>query len=204
MIDYLRHLRLAVSDAGRRAGLKTAAVALMAVAGGFLVAALWTFCARNLDLGPLGASLIVAALFFGGAVVLWIMGSKVRHPAPTTEDLRREVEVRASLAADAALDMAKARAVDMVDYADGKVHSLMDRGQHKIQSFASSAEERVLGVAEEAAQSLSRKADAGLSAAQEVVGAVRQVRAAPGAALLALGVLAFVVARRRSDRDDLY
>lgn len=209
MLDYARRLRLAVSDAGRRAGLKAAAGALVAVAAGFLVAALWTLLARHAGLGSLGASLAVAALFGAVAAILWMMGSKVRHPAPTTEDLKREVEARASLAAEAALDKAKAKAVEVVDHAENRAHSLLDTANHKAHELAHNAEARVLGIAGGAAETVSRRAEEGLSAVNEVVMTVRQARATPGAALLTAAVVGLALAgairgREAVGHDDTY
>ena len=49
MFDYAHKMQLAVSDLGRRAGLKAGAGVLALIAAGFLLAALWTFLARTLD-----------------------------------------------------------------------------------------------------------------------------------------------------------
>lgn len=201
MLDYARRLRLAVSDAGRRAGLKAAAGALIAVAAGFLVAALWTLLARHAGLGSLGASLAVAALFGAGAAILWMMGTRVRHPAPGAEDLKREIEARASLAAEAALDKAKAKAVEVVDHAENRAHSLLDTANHKAHELAHNAEARVLGIAGGAAENVSRRAEASLSAVNEVVMTVRQARATPGAALLTAAVVGLALAGAIRGRD---
>ena len=106
MLDYARRLRSAVSDTGRRAGLKASAGILGAVAAGFLV---------------------VALLFAAGAGVLWVMGSKVRHPVPSTDELKREVEARARLAADAAVEKARLTAVQVVDHAEAKAQAVVSR-----------------------------------------------------------------------------
>ena len=59
MFDYARNMQLALSDAGRRAGMKAAAGVVALIGAGFLVAALWTFLAYHLHWGSLGASLAI-------------------------------------------------------------------------------------------------------------------------------------------------
>lgn len=156
MFDYARNMQLALSDAGRRTAMKAAAGAVFALAAGFLIAALWTFLARNLGWGPLGASLAIGILFAIAGVVLWSMSKKVNHPVPSTDELKAEVETRLSLATDAALEKARIKATEVVDTVENKVHALVDDVAFKAEKFASDAEAKVHGftrnVAGQAAQ----------------------------------------------------
>lgn len=156
MFDYARNMQLALSDAGRRVAMKAAAGAVFALAAGFLLAALWTFLARNLGWGSLGASLAIGILFVIVGVVLLSMSKKVEHPVPSTDELKAEVETRLSLATDAALEKARVKATEVVDTVENKVHTLMDNAAYKAEKFASDAEAKVQGftrnVAGQAAQ----------------------------------------------------
>lgn len=206
MLDYARRLRSAVSDTGRRAGLKAAAGILGAVAAGFLVAALWTFLRHHAGLGSLGASLVVALLFAVGAGVLWMMGSKVRHPVPSTDELKREVEARARLAADAAVEKARLTAVQVVDHAEAKAQAVVDAAAQKVHGLADTAEAKVHGFAAKAEAKVhgltggvATGADAGLAAVSRLV---RDAKASPTATAMALavfGVAAFSALRDRHD-----
>lgn len=145
MFDYARNMQLALSDAGRRAAMKAAAGAVFALAAGFLLAALWTFLARNLGWGPLGASLAIGILFVIVGVVLLSMSKKVEHPMPSTDELKAEVETRLSLATDAALEKARMKAVEVVDNVENRVHGFVDNVTHKAERFADDAEAKVQG-----------------------------------------------------------
>lgn len=147
MFDYARKMQLAVSDAGRRVALKAAAGVVALIGAGFLLAALWTFLADNLDWGPLGASLAIGLVFVIIGVALIAMSKSVKHPVPTTDELRAEVETRVSLAADAALDRAKGKAAEVVDTVEQKVMSVVGDVTRRAEKFAHDAEDKVHGFA---------------------------------------------------------
>lgn len=147
MFDYARKMQLAVGDAGRRVALKAAAGVVALIGAGFLLAALWTFLADNLDWGPLGASLAIGLLFVIIGVVLISISKTVKHPVPTTEELRAEVETRLSLATDAALEKARYKAAEVVDDVEHRVMSVVDNVSSKAQRFAYDAEAKVHGFA---------------------------------------------------------
>ena len=71
MFDYAQRLQLALKDTARRSAMKAAAGIVLAVAAGFLVAALWSFLAHNLGWGPALASLVVAGLFILAGLILF-------------------------------------------------------------------------------------------------------------------------------------
>ena len=94
MFDYARNMQLALSDTGRRVALKAAAGAVIALGAGFLIAALWSFLAWNLGWGPVGASLAIGLLFVIVGVVLFSMSKTVKHPVPSTDELKADARVR--------------------------------------------------------------------------------------------------------------
>lgn len=199
MFDYARNMQLALSDAGRRAAMKAAAGAVFALAAGFLIAALWTFLARNLGWGPLGASLAIGILFAIGGVVLLSMSKKVQHPVPSTDELKAEVETRLSLAADAALEKARIKATEVVDTVENKVHSLMDEAAYKAEKFASDAEAKVQGftrnVAGQAAQKVGLTPSF-LAEAQDTVDRVKHSNMATIPPLLSAFAIGIAIANR--------
>src|SRR5690606_13090391 len=107
MFDYAKNLQLALKDIGRRVGMQAGAAVVMVIGAGFLLAALWTFLAYTLDWGSLGASLAIGLLFLIIGFIVLKMGQTVKHPVPSTDELKAEVETRVSLAADAALEKAR-------------------------------------------------------------------------------------------------
>lgn len=73
---------------------------------------------------------------------------------PAKEDLRKEVEARASLAAEAAADKARAEAQRLLDMAGNKAASLMDDARYRANKLADDTERRVYGAARHAAESV--------------------------------------------------
>lgn len=145
MFDYARKMQLALSDAGRRVAFKAAAGVVALIGAGFLLAALWTFLARNLGWGPLGASLAIGIIFVAIAGFLLSRSKAVMHPVPTTDELKAEVETRVSLAADAALEKARGKASEVVDTVEAKVSGLVENVAERASRFASDAEAKVHG-----------------------------------------------------------
>lgn len=212
MFDYARNMQLALSDAGRRVAMKAAAGAVFALAAGFLLAALWTFLARNLGWGPLGASLAIGLLFVIVGVVLLSMSKKVEHPVPSTDELKAEVETRLSLATDAALEKARVKATEVVDTVENKVHTLMDNAAYKAEKFASDAEAKVQGftrnVAGQAAQKVGLTPGF-LAEAQNTVDRVKHSDMATIPPLLSAFAIGIAIAnrvkgRRQSDERHDY
>lgn len=146
MFDFARNMQLAVSDMARRAGLKAGAGVVALIGAGFLLAALWTFLADHLGWGSMGASLAIGGLFVVIGVGMIVAGGRPRHQMPTTDDLRAEVETRLSLAADIALDKARARATEVVDSVENRVTSLVDDVSYRAARFADDAEQKIHGV----------------------------------------------------------
>lgn len=154
MFDYAQRLQLALKDTARRSAMKAIAGVILVVALGFLIAALWSFLAHNLEWGPALASLAVGGGFVLIAVILLLAARKARHEMPTTEDLRKEVEARITLAKDAAIDKGRAEAERMMDIAGNKVVSLMDEASFRANKLADDTERRVYGAARHAAEAV--------------------------------------------------
>lgn len=154
MFDYAQRLQLALKDTARRSAMKAVAGVVLAIAFGFLVAALWSFLAHDLGWGPALASLAVGGLFVLVGLVLFMASKTTRHEMPTTEDLRKEVEARVSLATEAAAVKARAEADRLMDMAGNKVASLMDDASYRASKLADDTERRVYGAARHAAEAV--------------------------------------------------
>ena len=97
MFDYARNMQLALTDVARRTAMKVAGGVVIVLGAGFLLAALWTFLADTLGWGPLWASLAIGVLFVVIGLVVMSRGGQVKHPVPTTDDLKAEVGKKADL-----------------------------------------------------------------------------------------------------------
>ncbi|WP_234853032.1 phage holin family protein [Paracoccus everestensis] len=211
MFDYAQRLQLALKDTARRSAMKAAAGIVLAVAAGFLVAALWSFLAHNLGWGPALASLVVAGLFILAGLILFGMSKATHHEMPTTDDLKKEVEARVSLARDAAIEKARAEAERVVDMAGNKVSSLMDEASYKVTKLADDTERRVFGVARNAAQAVGftqtnmDTVRSKVEGATDTLSRANSSNAGSMAKLLgafAIGVTLAAKLREREDEDD--
>ncbi|RNF35802.1 hypothetical protein [Paracoccus methylarcula] len=125
MFDYTRRLQLALGDLLRRSAMKTVAGVVIAIGAGFLIAALWTWLANGLGWGSTLASLAIGGgLLFIGLLVL-LLAKTPRHPIPGSDELKREVDMRVGLAADAATERARSEAARVMGMAEGKLFSLL-------------------------------------------------------------------------------
>lgn len=210
MFDYARNMQLAISDAGRRVAMKAAAGVVVLLGAGFLLAALWTFLADNLDWGPLGASLAIGLLFVIIGVVLMSMSKTVKHPVPSTDELKAEVETRVSLAADAALEKARLKATEVVDNVEDRVHALVDDVSTRAGRFADDAEAKVQnfthGIAGQAARKVGLTPQF-FSEAQDTFDRVKASNAAtipPLMGAFAIGVALASKLQGWRHRDDYY
>lgn len=210
MFDYAQRLQLALKDTARRSAMKAAAGAILAVAAGFLVAALWSFLAHDMDWGPALASLAMAALFIVVGLILFVMSKNARHEMPTTDDLRKEVEARVTLATNAAVEKARFEAERVVDMAGNKVSSLMDEASYRATKLADDTERRVFGVARSAAQAVGftqtnlDTVRSKVEDAQDTLSRANSSNAASMAKLLgafAIGVTLAAKLREREDED---
>lgn len=169
MFDYTKRLQLAVGDSARRTAMKIIAGLVLAVSAGFLLAALWTWLATGLGFGAMYASLAIGGAFLLVALVLLAVASKPKHDMPTTDDLKREVEARLSLAADAATDRALHEAERVMDMAGNKVSLLMNEASFRADKLASDAERRVQGMARDTARKVGLSSE-NIAAAKQAFG----------------------------------
>jgi hypothetical protein len=205
MFDYAHRMQLAVSDLGRRVAYKAVAAVLALVAAGFLIAALWTLFARTFDWGPLWASVAVAVLFGAGAGILLAMSKTVKHPVPSTDDLKREVEARVSLAAEAGMDRAKEKAREVVDHAENKVHGLIDKASYKAAEVVESAEAKVQQFTKGTVAQASSKLGFDGGPAEQLLDKVSEVsrsRAGPAIGLAGAFILGIALASRLGQHDE--
>lgn len=208
MFDYASKMQLALSDAVRRVAIKAIAGVVALIGAGFLLAALWTFLARKLGWGPLGASLAIGLLFIVIAAVLMGRSKTVAHPVPTTDELRAEVETRVSLATDAALEKARSKATEVVDTVEDKLTLLVDTAADRAGSLVRDAESRVHGLTRDVASGAARKV--GLtpqffSDAQNTIDRVKDSNAAtvpPVLGAFAVGLVLASKLKKRHRRDD--
>ncbi|MBU3030286.1 phage holin family protein [Paracoccus marinaquae] len=136
MFDYARKMQLALGDIARRSALKAVAGVVLALGAGFLLAALWSWLANGLGWGAMLASLALGAGLVVIGLVILAVASKTRHPMPDTDELRREVEARVSLAADAAVGRAKTEAMRMASRAETRVETLMGDAARRVRDTA--------------------------------------------------------------------
>jgi len=205
MFDYAQRLQLALGDIARRSVLKVVAGVVLAVAVGFLIAALWSWLAYGLGWGATLASLAVGGGFAVIGCVILLVASKPKHTMPTGDDLRREVGARVSLATDAAVGRAQSEALRVADMAENKVHSLMDRVGFRSKDTANRAERAVHGFVRK------RAGDVGLDSENVADARERVTRASEsnagsmakliGAFAIGITLAAKMQERRRSDDD---
>lgn len=211
MFDFARKVKLAVGDTVRRAAMKAGAGVLGVVAGGFLLAALWSFLATELGWGSALASLAIGGLLAVIAGVLVALGSRRKHEMPSTDDLKREVEARVTLAADAAAAKAQAEAARILDMAETKAHVLMDQASYRAAKLANDAERKVFGSVRETARAVgltgaSQRPNQSTAAHADLSGRAGGGNAngmAKALGMLAVGITlaAKLQDRRRQDRD---
>ncbi len=168
MFAYTRNMQLALSDKLRRAGLAAGAGVVLALAAGFLLAALWSFLAHNLRWGPALASLAIGGGLLLIGLICLMLARKERHPVPSTEALKSEVQdqlhlladsaiAKASDAADAAMGRAADKAGMLIEQAEQKVHSVADDLTYRANRFADHAEARVYGTVRNVGESTARR-----------------------------------------------
>lgn len=134
MFAYARNMQLALGDKLRRAGLTAGAGVFLLIGLGFLLAALWTWLAHHLGWGALGASLAIGSGFVAIGLILLLLARNERHPLPTPDELKTEVEAQVSGMADAAIARVSGAADQVVERATGKASRLMGLAGQKARS----------------------------------------------------------------------
>ncbi|TKW66151.1 MAG: phage holin family protein [Paracoccus denitrificans] len=206
MFDYVNRMQLALGDKARRAGMKAGASVALLIGAGFLLAALWSWLAWHLELGPAYASLIIGGAFAVIGLIVWLASSKEKHAVPSADDLRSEVETRVGLATEAAIDRVKYEAGSAVEGAKAKVSSLFGGVADKVSNVAHGAGDLASGAGKEVSKVASKGGEL-LSEARETLDTAMEPKAGPGIGLagaFAVGmVLAGALSRSRS-KDDFY
>ena len=134
MFAYARNMQLALTDKLRRAGLTAGAAVFLLIGLGFLMAALWTWLAYHLGWGAMMASLVMGLGFAAIGLILVLAARKERHPLPTSDDLKQEVETQVSAMADAAVARVSGAADQVIARASGKGSRLMGLAGQMVQS----------------------------------------------------------------------
>ncbi|MDS9468105.1 phage holin family protein [Paracoccus sp. MBLB3053] len=217
MFAYAKNMQLAVSDKLRRAGFAAGAGVVLVLGAGFLLAALWTFLAYHLGWGSMVASLVIGGFMVAIGLILVVIAGRERHPVPSTEDLRIEVEqqinlmantaiTKASDAADAAMDRAASKAGNLLDLAENKVHSVADNLTYRANRFADQTEARVYGSARRMGENAARRfgfasPEQGEDLTEEDRGGIRATNIAPVLGLVAVGLTLASRYRRREETD---
>lgn len=215
MFDYARNMQLAVKDMARRSAVKAAAGGVMIVGLGFLLAALWSWLATELGWGSTYASLAIGGGFLVIGLIMITAAGRARHHAPTADDLKREVEARISLAADAAAGRARAEAMRIVDTATGRVTDIVDRAAGNASRFVSETEHKVRDLTRDTAAMAGltpENVEAVKETAQDYAEkAQRAANSNPGSMAKLIGAFAVGIAvasklkgGRRTDDDDDY
>ncbi|MFD1796003.1 phage holin family protein [Paracoccus aurantiacus] len=220
MFDYVNKLQLALGDKARRTGLKVGAGVVVLIGAGFLLAALWSWLAWNLELGPAIASLIIGGGLALIGLILWLASGAERHPMPTGSELKSEVETRLSDATDAALEKAKFKAEEALDSAQARVAGLFGAITGTARSAKSKAADGVHSFADKASDLASKASDVASDAAHKVgldehtlddakesIDRALNSRAAPGigvAGAFAVGVAIASALKSRRHEEDFY
>ena len=172
MFDYARNMQLALADTARRTGIKAGAGAVIVLGAGFLLAALWSWLATDLGWGSTLASLTIGGGFVVIGLVAMMLAGRAKHRVPTTDDLRREVEARVDMAREAAIQRARSEATRLVDMAENKVQSLIDRAGYQASKVVGDAERTAYGFARDTARTVGLTAE-NLNAARDGLDAAR-------------------------------
>lgn len=217
MFVYAKNMQLALSDKLHRLGLAAGAGVVLILGAGFLLAALWTWLAYHLGWGSLGASLTIGLVMVVIGVIFLMMAKHERHPMPSTDELKAEVQqqlhlaadtaiAKVSTAADQAVDRAATKANALLDTAEQKVHGVADDLAYRANRFADQAEARVYGTVRGVTESTAERFGLG---AQPAASRTGQGGGASGAsrygAVLGALAIGLTVANRlqhRRHRDD--
>lgn len=210
MFDYVNRLQLALGDKARRAGLKAGAGVVLLIGVGFLLAALWSWLAWQLELGPTYASLIIGGVFALIGLIVWASGSKERHAVPSPDELRSEVETRLSQAADSAIDKVKFQAESAVEGAKARVSSLFGGAGEAARSAAKGASGLAAdagGKLGETVADMAGKGGEALKGARETLDRAVETKAGPAIGLagaFSLGLIVAAALAQSRSKDDFY
>lgn len=210
MFDYTRNMKLALQDMLRRSAIKAAAGLVLLIGLGFLLAALWSFLATELAWGSMNASLAIGGGFMLIGVIFLLVGGRVAHEPPSTDDLKNEIEARLTLATDAAANRARAEVMRVVDGAADRANALMGRASSRASHFVSDTEETIRDTARKVGLTPER-VDAAKDQAQDLAQQAKEAADSNAGSMtklvgaFAIGMtLAATLSRRRQGDDDGY
>lgn len=150
MFVYARNMKLAAADRLRRLELVTGAGVVLTIGIGFLLSALWLVLARYLGWGSIAASLTIGFALVAVGLLVLASARTERHPVPSADELKLEVEQQLNLLANAAIDRAQDTAGAALDQAVQRAGRVMDMAEHKVHAFTDNLGYRVNRVAERA------------------------------------------------------
>ncbi len=213
MFVYTKKMQLALMDKLRRGGLMAGAGVMLLIGAGLLLAALWTWLAYSLGWGALWASLAIGLGFFAIGLILMLVGARERHPTPSPDELRAEIQERASMmtdaaiakvsgAADAALHRASEKVSRVMGVAGQRAQSLSDRASYEADRYADRAEAHVQTAARRTREALEDRLG-GAADRRSGEGASNTAAIAPLIGAFAVGLtLASRLRRGQHDDDD--
>ncbi len=182
MLDFTRLMKLALADRARRAALKIVAGLLLLLAAGFLLAALWSFLAVYLAWGSMLASLAIGGGSAVVALIVLAVSGKVRHVAPTSDDLKQEIGAKLGVMAENVKEQAGQKIRTAMGLAGQKARRAVDEAEYAADRAADRAEARASelarGVVPEMAQFLGLSSETAKQVGK-VVTQVRESRLAP-------------------------
>ncbi len=148
MLDYTRLMKLALADQARRSGLKIVAGLLLLLAVGFLLAALWSYLASHLGWGSMRASLAIGGGFAGIALIVLGVSARVRHVAPSADDLKQEVGAKLGAMAGTVKAQAGRKIREAVGLAGQKARRVADEAEYSADRAADRVEARASALAD--------------------------------------------------------
>lgn len=221
---FAQKLDLFVKDLVRRTSLKVAAGILILIGSGFLLAALWSFLADQLDWGSMFASLAIGGVFSVIGLIIIATTGSARHRPPTSDELRADLQERVSVAtgavmdrvttgAEEAIDRVQVKAGLLADAAGNRVQKLVDTVSYGADRFVGGTEARVVGLARRASDEVSQKLGISDDQKEHMAQGIEKAKSsnlaaiAPVIGAFAVGLTLaqkFASRRRDHDDDDLY
>lgn len=213
MMDISHRFKLALSDMARRSGLRVAAGLFALLGCGYFLAALWSLLARDLELGPTIASLLIGILCLLVTGILFFISRERRHDLPTTDDVKQELAARANLAGDMAVASVKNRVRNVRNSAVQTATGLFDTARFKADSAAEKLDEGVEKVKTTPPSDLAAEAAMRVGIDPETVkehiaqtkhafDSFKSMRAAPAIGLVGAFAVGLAIANRLSSSDE--
>lgn len=212
-MDVSHRFKLALSDLARRSGLRAAAGLFALLGAAYLLAALWSLLARDLEWGPTIASTVLGVLCLAVTGVLFLITRNTRYKMPTGEDVKQEISARATLAGDKAVNSVKARLKNARQGTVQKATNFLHTARYKADTAAEKLDEGAEKVkatpapelAAEAAERIGLDPEtvrAGIAQAAQSYEKFKTMRSAPAIGLVGAFALGMAIASRLSAGAD--